>query len=99
MKSAYLGVMVWEVDANIAQTYNLPKGVYVEEVTAGACAEAAGVRAKDIIVELGGYQVETMNDLSRALRNLEPGQTVTMIVWRAGQQVILEITLDQKPAQ
>ncbi len=98
VKSAYLGVMVWEVDADVAQTYNLPQGVYVEEVTFGACAQKAGVQAKDIIMELGGYKIKTLNDLSRALRNLEPGQTVTMIVWRAGQQVILEITLDQKPA-
>lgn len=98
IKSASLGVLVWEVDANVAETYNFPQGVYVEEVTVGSCAETAGVEAKDIIIELGGYKVKTLNDLSRALRNLEPGQTVTMIVWRSGQQIVLEVTLDQKAA-
>jgi serine protease Do len=99
IKSAYLGVMVWEVDATVADTYNLPQGVYVEEVTAGACADRAGVHAKDIIVELGGYTVRSMNDLSRALRAYEAGETVTIVVWRAGQQVILKVTLDEKPIQ
>lgn len=99
IKSAYLGVMVWEVDATIAATYNLPQGVYVEEVTFGSCAQTAGVRAKDIIIELGGYTIRTMNDLSRALRAYEAGETVTIVVWRAGQEMILNITLDEKPAQ
>ncbi len=99
IKSAYLGVMVWEVDATVAATYNLPQGVYVEEVTFGSCAQTAGVRAKDIIIELGGYSIRTMNDLSRALRAYEAGQTVTIVVWRAGQEVIMNITLDAKPAQ
>ena len=99
IRSAYLGVMVWEVDATVAATYNLPQGVYVEEVTAGYCAEAAGVRAKDIIVELGGYTVKSMNDLSRALRAYEAGETVTIVVWRSGQEIILNVTLDEKPAQ
>lgn len=98
IRSAFLGVMVFEVDAQIAQTYNLPQGVYVQEVTAGYCAEKAGVQAKDIIVELGGYQIKTMNDLSRALRSFEAGTTVTIVVWRAGQQIPLTITLDAKPA-
>ncbi len=98
IKSAYLGVMVREVDPEVAATYNFPQGVYVQEVTVGACAEKAGVQAKDIIIELGGYKVRTLNDLSRALRALEPGETVTIMVWRSGQQMLLEITLDAKPA-
>ncbi len=98
IRSAYLGVMCWEVDANVAMTYNLPRGVYVEGVTPGHCAEKAGVQPKDIIVELGGYRIETMNDLSRALRNLDAGSTVTIAVWRGGREILLSITLDEKPA-
>ena len=97
IKSTYLGVMVREVDPEVSDAYGLPRGVYVEEVTTGFCAQKAGVQAKDIIVELGGYQVRSMNDLSRALRAHEPGQTVTMVVWRAGQQMVLTITLDERP--
>ena len=98
IKTAFLGVMVWEVASADAIKYNIPQGVYVQEVTPGYCAEKAGVQAKDIIIELGGYTVKTMNDLGRALRNCEAGETVTIVVWRAGQELILNITLDEKPA-
>lgn len=97
IRSTFLGVMVFEVDTSIALTYNLPQGVYVQEVTPGYCAEKAGILAKDIIIELGGHQIKTMNDLSRALRSFEPGTTVTVVVWRAGREIALSITLDAKP--
>ena len=97
IRSAYLGVTVREMDPDVAAAYGLPMGVYVNEVTIGNCAATAGVRAKDIIIGLGGYEIETMNDLSRALRAYEAGETVTITVWRGGQEMILEITLDEKP--
>lgn len=97
IRSAYLGVSVREMDSSVAAAYGLPLGVYVEEVTVGNCAQKAGVRAKDIIIGLGGYEIETTNDLSRALRAYEAGETVTITVWRSGQEVILEVTLDEKP--
>lgn len=97
VRGAYLGVMVRDMDANVAQTYGMPLGVYVEEVTQGSCAEKAGVKAKDIIVNLGGYDITSMSVLSRALRKLEPGQTTTITVYRGGGQVHLNITLDEKP--
>lgn len=96
IRTTFLGVMVWEVDPAIAATYNLPLGVYVQEVTPGYCADQAGVQMKDIIVELGGYRIRTMNDLSRALRQFEGGTTVTIIVWRAGREIPLSVTLQAK---
>lgn len=97
VRSAYLGVMVREMDPEVVAAYGLPMGVYVTDVTAGACAAAAGVRAKDIIIGMGGYKIENMGDLSRALRAYEAGETVTLTVWRGGAEVILSVTLDAKP--
>jgi len=97
IRSAYLGVMVRDMDPSVSGAYGLPMGVYVEEVTVGCCAQKAGVRAKDIIIGLGGYEIENMSDLSRALRFYNGGETVTITVWRSGQELILEITLDVKP--
>ena len=56
-----------------------------------------GVAAKDIILELGGYEISCMNDLSRALRQFEAGDSVTIRVWRGGQEILLAVTLDEKP--
>jgi len=96
--SAYLGVMVRDVDTT-AQAYGLPAGAYVDEVISGYAAEEAGMKAQDIIVELGGYEIRSASDLTRVLRKFEIGQATTVTVYRAGQQVTLQITLDEKPRE
>ena len=95
---AYLGVYVRDVDAS-GQSYGLPAGAYVEEVTKGYCAEKAGIRAGDIIINLGGYDVDSMNALLRALRRFKAGDSTSVTVYRGGQKVYLTVTLDEKPAE
>lgn len=94
---AYLGVMVKDMDAGAASAYGLPMGAYVQEVVSGNCAQTAGVQAKDIIVAVGEYEVGSVSDLTRVLRNFHGGDTTTITVCRAGAQLKLDITLDEKP--
>lgn len=96
---AYLGVSVQEIDTTTAQIYGLPAGVRVVEVVPGAAAERAGIQVGDLIINLGGYDVGAIAELSRALRRFEAGQTTTITIFRDGQTVHLEITLDQKPRE
>ena len=98
VSGAYLGVMVRDVDPT-AQNYGLPAGAFVEEVTPGFAAEAAGLMVQDIIVDLGGYQITSVSELTRMLRKFEPGETVSITVCRGGQELQLRITLDEKPRE
>ncbi len=93
----YLGVMVSSMDPDVAELYSLPVGAYVRSVTAGSCAEKAGILAEDIITELGGYEIENLTDLTRALRNFREGDRVSVQVYRAGASVTLTVVLDGKP--
>ena len=95
---AYLGVMVSDMDPEAAAYYNMPVGAYVQEVTPGYCAEEAGLQAKDIIVAMGEYEVRNLSTLTRALRKFKPGDTTTITVYRGGREIVLPITLDEKPA-
>ena len=95
--SAYLGVMVINTDPNAAAYYGFPVGADVEEVTPGYCAEKAGVRAKDTIIALGGQKVESVSELTRILRKFKAGDTTTITVFRGGQELVLDITLDERP--
>jgi serine protease Do len=99
INSAYLGVMVSEMDAATANYYGLPVGAYVQEVTPGNCAEAAGVKAKDIIVAVGDYDVKNVSDLTKVLRKFKAGDETTITVFRSGQKLTLPITLDEKPRE
>ncbi len=95
---AYIGVMVRDVEMS-AQAYGLPAGAYVEEVTPGYAAEAAGLKVQDIIVDLGGYKITSVTELTRMLRKFKSGDTVSITVYRGGQEVQLSITLDEKPVE
>ena len=98
ISGAYLGVMVKDTDSSLSY-YGIPAGAYVSEVTPGYCAEKAGIKAKDIIIALGKYEVEGLNDLTKALQNFEANEETVVTVWRAGQQLELPITLDERPAE
>ena len=98
IKSAYLGVMVQNMDSSVASIYGLPVGAYVVGVEEGFCAYRAGVQEKDIIVAVGEEKITTITDLTRALRGYEPGDKAKLTVFRAGQYQTLLVVLDERPA-
>ena len=98
IKSAYLGVMVQNMDPSVANIYGLPIGAYVVGVEEGYCAEKAGIQVKDIIVAVGDVKVESLTDLTRALRDYEPGQKAKVTVYRGGSEHTLTVVLDERPA-
>ena len=95
---AYLGVMVMDVDSS-AQYYGVPAGAYVESVTRGGAAQRAGIQAKDIITEIGGYAVTSVSDLTRVLRKFAAGEVVSVQIYRNGQNHTLSVELDEKPRE
>jgi serine protease Do len=94
---AYLGVSVSDVNAEVASYYGFPLGAYVQEAVPGGPAARAGIQTKDIIIELGGYEINGVTSLTRALRNFSAGDTTTVTVYRNGEKLQLKITLDEKP--
>ena len=94
---AYLGVVVENTDEESAAMFGLPIGAYVRSVENGSAAHRAGIQAKDIIIDLGGYEVTGITTLTRALRNFNAGDTTTVTLIRSGAQITLDITLDEKP--
>ena len=94
---AYLGVVISDMNPTVAETYGMPLGAYVREVSDGFCAKKAGIQPKDIITELGGYTVTSLNTLSQALLHFVPGDTITVKVWRSGLVLEMTVVLDQNP--
>ena len=72
-------------------------GAYIYSVDDNGAAAAAGIRAGDIIVALGDAEVNSVDGLTRALRNLKAGQTTTVSIYRSRQVLTLDITLGEKP--
>ena len=94
---AYMGVTVQNTDAESASMFGLPTGAYIVSVEKGGAADRAGIQPKDIVIDLGGYKVTNITDLTRSLRNFKAGDTTTVTLIRGGKEMTLNITLDEKP--
>jgi len=92
----WMGVSVKDMDSVTASYYSLPVGVYVGEVTEGGAADKAGVEAGDIIIGLGEREVTCYTDLSAALKKYKAGETAEMTLFRAGAELKVEITFDER---
>ena len=99
---AYMGVSVTNV-SDIAQEQNgnlgTETGAYVAQVTPGSPAEAAGLRARDVIVELDGKKIESRNDLINQLLNYSSGDTVDVKYYRNGNQETASVQLTNEIQQ
>lgn len=71
-------------------------GALVLGVDAGSPAAAAGLRAGDVIVELGGESVRTVEDLLGALRQTESGEQHRVVFVREGDRQELSVTIDSR---
>ena len=95
VNKAYMGIYVTDVDAKMISQYNMVKGAYVSTVEKDSCAEKAGLKIGDIIVELAGKKVESVSDLMSVKRGLKSGETVKLKVYRSGGYIDLSITFDE----
>lgn len=79
-----IGVSVSNLNPNsYAVAYNLiPNGAYVLEVESGSPAEQAGVQVADIVVEVDGTRVSSMEEMTAILQSKQAGDTATLKVYR-----------------
>ena len=76
----YLGIKGQTVDSQDSETYSIPKGVMVREVFDDEGADNAGIKTGDVITELDGRTIESMEDLTNALDYYKAGETVKVKV-------------------
>lgn len=79
-KQGYLGIKGQTVSAQDSETYSIPQGVLVREVFKGEAADKAGIEESDVITELDGKTIESMEDLQNALDYYKAGETVKVKV-------------------
>ena len=68
-------------------------GVALSGVMPGSAAEKAGIKAGDVLVQLGDSKIAIIEDFENALRKHKPGDKVKVVVKRAGKTVESEATL------
>ena len=83
----WLGVAIQDVNQEMAEYYGIEtkKGVFVADVFKGDPADAAGIKPKDIIVEVNGQKVESTRQLTSLVAGIPVGQSAKLKVIREGQ--------------
>lgn len=74
-------------------------GLLVEMVTPGSAAQKGGIRDRDRILKIGTHEIKNIYGYMEALRDLRPGDKVTVVVRRDGQELTLEVQLEATPAE
>ncbi len=90
---SWIGVSVRDVVADDVSKMKLPDaaGVLVEEVSRESPAEAAGLKAGDVIVEFDGERVRSTRQFTRLVQETPAGRKVQASVLRDGQRVPLSV--------
>jgi serine protease Do len=93
---SYLGIWIWEVDAVRAKDLRLPEAGSVEVtlVRPGSPADAAGVKAGDIITEYDGQRVEGSEHFSRLVRETPAGRSVKLRIIHNGTPQVVVARID-----
>lgn len=70
-----------------------PVGILVEDITSDSAYEEAGGRVNDVIVELNGEPVNTLDAMLAQLRRLRAGQTIPVRILRSDANTTLDVML------
>ena len=96
VKRGYIGVSfsdLSESDQVADLKTDKTNGLYVRSVVPGGGAEAAGVKAGDIITKVEGNTVYESSDLQERVGRLQPGDKINITVMRDGAEKNFAVTL------
>lgn len=93
----YLGINCKNVTSDVAEMYNIPIGIYVDEVGEGGAAAAAGIKKGDVITKFDGQSMSDKEMLVSSLEYYKAGETVEVTIQRASggvyEEQVVNVTL------
>ncbi len=97
----WIGVEIQSVTQDIADSLGLKtaKGALVAQPQKGAPAEAAGLKAGDIITAVDGEKIDRPRELARKIAALGPGKSVEVTYLRGGGEKSAKLKLGTLPAE
>ncbi len=94
----WLGVGIDPVSEEIAKQVNAQQGVgvIINSVFEGDPADLAGLKIGDIILKIGGAEIDSPNSMIRVIGAITPGQTINLDILRAGKHEVVPIKLESR---
>lgn len=92
----FIGISGIDLDEATAIRNGLTKGIYVDSVIAGSCAEKAGIKSGDVIVKFDGQSVSTMDELNSIKNTKNIGDIVEVTFYRKNEEKTAIVTLGEQ---
>lgn len=97
VKRPYIGISGRNIDEQTAKQYKLVEGVYIVSVEPYSSAEKAGLKSYDVITEVDGKKITSMDELNEIKNSHNIGDTINLKVYRDNNYIDIQITLGEQP--
>jgi serine protease Do len=96
---AWLGVGLYTVDQTAIRQLNLSidKGVLLVQVVAGSPADKAGLKEGDVIINIGGKDVVSVEELTHFVHASKIGEPLEVKYWRGKAEYTTTVTPAESP--
>lgn len=96
---SYLGIGMQRLTQDLRDYFGAPPelGVLVAEVAAEGPAAKAGMAPGDVIIRIDRKDIRGAGDVRRALNYFDPGDEISIVIIRAGDERPLTVTLAEPP--
>lgn len=98
VKRPYIGITGSTLDASTAKRYNVPEGVYVEEILENGPAKGK-LEVGDIITEAEGTKVTSITEINNVKNNYAIGDEFTLKVYRDNKYIDVTVELAETPEE
>ncbi|OCL28527.1 HtrA2 peptidase [Orenia metallireducens] len=97
----WIGIYGMDISPESAKEYGFAKdsGIYVVKVIEGSPAEDSGLEQGDIITEVAGQEVDSMDSLKDILKNYQINDKIKLLVHRGNKSLTLELKLKERPIE
>ena len=90
-----LGITGEGVSSFYQHYYRMPAGLYITEVDVNSDAANRGITPGDILVSINDTRITNLDALTYALYNYNPGDSVTVVIYRQGFQYQVDLVLSE----
>jgi serine protease Do len=101
IREIWIGLGVQELTPMLARSIGLDisRGVLISQVDEGSPAAKAGLKRRDVIVELNGQRVRNYDGARRAIFGAEIGDVLEFKVLRDGEEHVMSVRVEEAPAK
>ena len=97
VRKSYIGILeIITIDEVLKETFNLPStGVLARGIDPSSGAGAAGLLPFDLIVGFNDIEINSINELAKAMESVKIGDEIVLAIYRNGELMTFAVTLGE----